>query len=168
MVQWYVVLPHNSSWSFVGPIISSKNCCCINTLFSLSSGPEVDECQINPYICGMGICYNTAEGYTCHCNEGYRLDDAQTTCVGEESNGQSCLLRSKVIFSMSNRYCTSKVSVVLGLFVITSLYGCKEITCHNLLQYKNAIGFIVELERYHLWLSKKLCKQCRVKAQILP
>ncbi|XP_042288938.1 latent-transforming growth factor beta-binding protein 1 isoform X4 [Thunnus maccoyii] len=42
---------------------------------------EVDECQINPYICGMGICYNTAEGYTCHCNEGYRLDDSQTTCV---------------------------------------------------------------------------------------
>ncbi|KAM6922674.1 latent-transforming growth factor beta-binding protein 1 isoform 3-T3 [Lycodopsis pacificus] len=42
---------------------------------------EVNECQINPYICGMGICYNTAEGYTCHCDEGYRLDDAQTTCV---------------------------------------------------------------------------------------
>ncbi|XP_044071055.1 latent-transforming growth factor beta-binding protein 1 isoform X8 [Siniperca chuatsi] len=42
---------------------------------------EVDECQINPYICGQGICYNTAEGYTCHCDEGYRLDDTQTTCV---------------------------------------------------------------------------------------
>ncbi|XP_074501775.1 latent-transforming growth factor beta-binding protein 1 isoform X2 [Sebastes fasciatus] len=42
---------------------------------------EVDECQINPYICGQGICYNTAEGYTCHCDEGYHLDDAQTTCV---------------------------------------------------------------------------------------
>ncbi|KAL7383283.1 hypothetical protein ABVT39_008186 [Epinephelus coioides] len=42
---------------------------------------EVDECQINPYICGPGICYNTAEGYTCHCNEGFRLDDAHTTCV---------------------------------------------------------------------------------------
>ncbi|XP_062256693.1 latent-transforming growth factor beta-binding protein 1 isoform X2 [Platichthys flesus] len=42
---------------------------------------EVDECQINPYICGQGICYNTAEGYICHCDEGYRLDDAQTTCV---------------------------------------------------------------------------------------
>ncbi|CAJ1066457.1 latent-transforming growth factor beta-binding protein 1 isoform X2 [Xyrichtys novacula] len=42
---------------------------------------EVDECQINPYICGQGICYNTAEGYTCHCYEGYRLFDAQTTCV---------------------------------------------------------------------------------------
>ncbi|XP_054455660.1 latent-transforming growth factor beta-binding protein 1 isoform X2 [Anoplopoma fimbria] len=44
---------------------------------------EVDECQIDPYICGQGICYNTAEGYTCHCDEGYRLDEAQTTCVDE-------------------------------------------------------------------------------------
>ncbi|TMS04525.1 latent-transforming growth factor beta-binding protein 1 isoform X3 [Larimichthys crocea] len=42
---------------------------------------EVDECQINPYICGQGICYNTAEGYTCHCDEGYHLDDSQTICV---------------------------------------------------------------------------------------
>ncbi|AWP14468.1 putative latent-transforming growth factor beta-binding protein 1 [Scophthalmus maximus] len=42
---------------------------------------EVDECQINPNICGQGICYNTAEGYTCHCDEGYPLDDSQTTCV---------------------------------------------------------------------------------------
>uniref|UniRef100_A0A3Q1FKG5 Latent transforming growth factor beta binding protein 1 n=1 Tax=Acanthochromis polyacanthus TaxID=80966 RepID=A0A3Q1FKG5_9TELE len=47
---------------------------------------KVDECQINPYICGQGICYNTAESYTCHCDEGYRLDDTQTTCVGEESD----------------------------------------------------------------------------------
>uniref|UniRef100_A0A3Q3GRS5 Latent-transforming growth factor beta-binding protein 4 n=1 Tax=Labrus bergylta TaxID=56723 RepID=A0A3Q3GRS5_9LABR len=44
---------------------------------------EVDECQVNPYICGQGICYNTAGGYTCHCYEGYRLDDANTTCVDE-------------------------------------------------------------------------------------
>ncbi|XP_078101209.1 latent-transforming growth factor beta-binding protein 1, partial [Sander vitreus] len=41
---------------------------------------EVDECQINPYICGQGICYNTAEGYTCHCDEGYHLDDTQSMC----------------------------------------------------------------------------------------
>ncbi|KAM6997763.1 LOW QUALITY PROTEIN: latent-transforming growth factor beta-binding protein 1 [Tautogolabrus adspersus] len=57
---------------------------------------EVDECQINPYICGQGICYNTAGGYTCHCYEGYRLDDANTTCVDEDEcltspcNGGSC------------------------------------------------------------------------------
>ncbi|KAM4615423.1 latent-transforming growth factor beta-binding protein 1 isoform 2-T2 [Polymixia lowei] len=42
---------------------------------------EVDECQINPHICGQGVCYNTAEGYTCHCDEGYQLDEAQTTCL---------------------------------------------------------------------------------------
>ncbi|KAM6956613.1 latent-transforming growth factor beta-binding protein 1 [Aplochiton taeniatus] len=42
---------------------------------------EVDECQINPHICGQGICYNTAGGYTCHCDQGYHLDPSQTTCV---------------------------------------------------------------------------------------
>ncbi|XP_026164540.1 latent-transforming growth factor beta-binding protein 1 isoform X2 [Mastacembelus armatus] len=50
---------------------------------------EVDECQINPYICGQGICYNTAEHYTCHCDEGYHLDDAQTTCVDVDECLQS-------------------------------------------------------------------------------
>ncbi|XP_034408539.1 latent-transforming growth factor beta-binding protein 1 isoform X2 [Cyclopterus lumpus] len=55
---------------------------------------EVDECQINPYICGQGICYNTAEGYTCHCDEGYRLDDAQTTCV----DGDECLESTSLCF----------------------------------------------------------------------
>ncbi|XP_061547020.1 latent-transforming growth factor beta-binding protein 1 isoform X4 [Phycodurus eques] len=42
---------------------------------------EVDECQINPYICGQGLCYNTAGGYTCHCDEGYHLNDALTSCL---------------------------------------------------------------------------------------
>jgi len=69
---------------------------------SLSSGLEVDECQINPNICGQGICYNTAEGYTCHCDEGYPLDDSQTTCVGEESSGRT-LLSSKVVVLCSRR-----------------------------------------------------------------
>ncbi|CAK6973672.1 latent-transforming growth factor beta-binding protein 1 [Scomber scombrus] len=55
-------------------------------------GTEVDECQIDPYICGMGICYNTAEGYTCHCNEGSRLDDDQTTCVDVDECSESPLL----------------------------------------------------------------------------
>ncbi|KAJ3610438.1 hypothetical protein NHX12_022530, partial [Muraenolepis orangiensis] len=42
---------------------------------------EVDECQVNPRICGRGVCYDLAEGYTCHCTEGYRLARARTTCV---------------------------------------------------------------------------------------
>lgn len=78
----------------------------INTLFLLflfflltcvSGVSEVDECQISPYICGQGICYNTAEGYTCHCDEGYRLDEAQNTCVGKLSTEQSLLLKSNKI-----------------------------------------------------------------------
>ncbi|KAK5881892.1 hypothetical protein CesoFtcFv8_020532 [Champsocephalus esox] len=50
---------------------------------------EVDECQISPFICGQGICYNTAEGYTCHCDEGHRLDDAHTTCVDVDECSES-------------------------------------------------------------------------------
>ncbi|XP_008427208.1 latent-transforming growth factor beta-binding protein 1 isoform X4 [Poecilia reticulata] len=42
---------------------------------------EVDECQINPSICGQGVCYNTAESYICHCEEGFHLDGSQSTCV---------------------------------------------------------------------------------------
>ncbi|XP_014915831.1 latent-transforming growth factor beta-binding protein 1 isoform X2 [Poecilia latipinna] len=42
---------------------------------------EVDECQINPSICGQGVCYNTAESYICHCDEGFHLDGSQSTCV---------------------------------------------------------------------------------------
>lgn len=50
---------------------------------SLSRVSEVDECQINPYICGQGVCYNTDEGYTCHCDDGYVQNDGRTTCLGE-------------------------------------------------------------------------------------
>uniref|UniRef100_A0A3P9A0X9 Latent-transforming growth factor beta-binding protein 1 n=1 Tax=Esox lucius TaxID=8010 RepID=A0A3P9A0X9_ESOLU len=41
---------------------------------------EVDECQVNPHICGQGICYNTMEGYTCVCDDGYLLDETHNTC----------------------------------------------------------------------------------------
>lgn len=54
---------------------------------------EIDECQINPYICGPGICYNTPESYTCHCDQGYQLDEARTTCtdIDECENSLVCL-----------------------------------------------------------------------------
>lgn len=75
---------------------------CVNPLFLFFlSVSEVDECQISPYICGQGICYNTAEGYTCHCDEGYRLDEAQNTCVGERSAERRVLLKSSTICSFS-------------------------------------------------------------------
>ncbi|XP_060789206.1 latent-transforming growth factor beta-binding protein 1 isoform X6 [Neoarius graeffei] len=42
---------------------------------------EVDECAVSPRICGQGLCYDTAESYTCICNDGYKLNDEATTCV---------------------------------------------------------------------------------------
>uniref|UniRef100_A0A8C5EPM3 Latent transforming growth factor beta binding protein 1 n=1 Tax=Gouania willdenowi TaxID=441366 RepID=A0A8C5EPM3_GOUWI len=50
-------------------------------IFSFSSDLEVDECQIDTYICGPGICYNTAKSYTCHCDEGYGLDAVYITFI---------------------------------------------------------------------------------------
>jgi len=40
---------------------------------------------VRPDICGAGICYNTADSYTCICDDGYRTDSEGTTCVGEKS-----------------------------------------------------------------------------------
>ncbi|KAM9365172.1 latent-transforming growth factor beta-binding protein 1 isoform 3-T3 [Pholidichthys leucotaenia] len=65
---------------------------------------EVDECQISPYICGQGTCYNTAEGYTCHCNEGYRLDDTQTTCVDVDECAERTACPSGVCFNEPGGY----------------------------------------------------------------
>lgn len=42
---------------------------------------EVDECQVNPYLCGPGVCYNLPQGFTCHCYHGYRLHPQQHTCT---------------------------------------------------------------------------------------
>lgn len=65
---------------------------------------EVDECQINPYICGQGICYNTAEGYTCHCDEGYRLDDAQATCEDIDECENRTVCPSGICFNVPGSY----------------------------------------------------------------
>lgn len=55
---------------------------------------EVDECQINPYICGQGVCYNTPQGYICHCDEGYRHDDQLHTCTDVDECEESLALCS--------------------------------------------------------------------------
>lgn len=43
---------------------------------------EINECTVNPDICGAGHCVNLPVGYTCICYEGYRLNDQQTKCSG--------------------------------------------------------------------------------------
>ncbi|KAF4794919.1 Latent-transforming growth factor beta-binding protein 1 [Turdus rufiventris] len=42
---------------------------------------EINECTVNPDICGAGHCVNLPVGYTCICYKGYRLNDQQTKCI---------------------------------------------------------------------------------------
>ncbi|MBN3317837.1 LTBP1 protein, partial [Atractosteus spatula] len=44
---------------------------------------EVDECSVNPMICGPGFCINQPEGYSCVCDEGFQLNEENTTCVAQ-------------------------------------------------------------------------------------
>ncbi|XP_014455555.2 latent-transforming growth factor beta-binding protein 1 isoform X2 [Alligator mississippiensis] len=41
---------------------------------------EINECTVNPDICGAGHCVNLPVGYTCICYEGYKLNEQQTKC----------------------------------------------------------------------------------------
>ncbi|XP_030916885.1 latent-transforming growth factor beta-binding protein 1 isoform X6 [Geospiza fortis] len=42
---------------------------------------EINECTVNPDICGAGHCVNLPVGYTCVCYKGYKLNDQQTKCI---------------------------------------------------------------------------------------
>lgn len=54
---------------------------------------EINECTVNPDICGAGHCVNLPVGYTCICYEGYKLNDQQTKCSG--MNG--CFQNFKIV-----------------------------------------------------------------------
>ncbi|XP_004582781.2 latent-transforming growth factor beta-binding protein 1 isoform X1 [Ochotona princeps] len=42
---------------------------------------EINECTVNPGICGEGVCLNLPEGYACKCNDGYNITEQQQKCV---------------------------------------------------------------------------------------
>ncbi|XP_078504880.1 latent-transforming growth factor beta-binding protein 1 [Lissotriton helveticus] len=42
---------------------------------------EINECRLNPVICGSGYCYDLPSGYTCICDRGFHLNDQETTCI---------------------------------------------------------------------------------------
>ncbi|XP_041105908.1 latent-transforming growth factor beta-binding protein 1 isoform X6 [Polyodon spathula] len=54
---------------------------------------EINECAVNPEICGPGYCINLPMGYTCVCNAGFHLNNELTTCVDInecEQSPQAC------------------------------------------------------------------------------
>ncbi|XP_038670803.1 latent-transforming growth factor beta-binding protein 1 isoform X5 [Scyliorhinus canicula] len=50
---------------------------------------EIDECSVNPRICGPGQCINLPEGYTCNCNPGYQLNAVNTECTDVDECAQA-------------------------------------------------------------------------------
>uniref|UniRef100_A0A672FJ44 Latent-transforming growth factor beta-binding protein 1 n=1 Tax=Salarias fasciatus TaxID=181472 RepID=A0A672FJ44_SALFA len=114
--------------------------------FPLFSGPEVDECQINPYICGPGICYNTPESYTCHCEQGYQLDGAQTTCVGQSFTFHCINMSDNVVFSESQQNQQQPVCVCVCVCVCgpssSDIDECEDgLACPSGICYNEAGGF---------------------------
>lgn len=84
---------------------------------------EINECTVNPDICGAGHCINLPVGYTCICYEGYKLNDQQTKCFG--MNG--CFQNSEITMLWS------AWNVELG---VSSSTGC--------LQTMQKLGFVCQ------------------------
>ncbi|XP_053159842.1 latent-transforming growth factor beta-binding protein 1 isoform X6 [Hemicordylus capensis] len=61
----------------VGPDVSTSSA---SQVIAPTQVTEINECTVNPDICGAGYCVNLPVGYTCLCFEGYRLNDQQTKC----------------------------------------------------------------------------------------
>ncbi|XP_058020174.1 latent-transforming growth factor beta-binding protein 1 isoform X2 [Ahaetulla prasina] len=61
----------------VGPDVSTSSA---SQVIAPTQVTEINECTVNPDICGQGHCINLPVGYTCLCYDGYRLNDQQTKC----------------------------------------------------------------------------------------
>ena len=48
---------------------------------------DVNECEVNTAVCGVGTCINTEGNYTCICPEGHLLMPDRN-CMGEA--GRTC------------------------------------------------------------------------------
>ncbi|KAJ7340904.1 hypothetical protein JRQ81_004191 [Phrynocephalus forsythii] len=62
----------------VGPDVSTSSA---SQVIAPTQVTEINECTVNPDICGAGHCVNLPVGYTCFCSEGYRLNDEHTKCT---------------------------------------------------------------------------------------
>ncbi|CAL9688260.1 unnamed protein product [Knipowitschia caucasica] len=55
---------------------------------------DVDECLISPFLCGPGVCYNTVQGFSCHCPQGYEEEEESRSCTDVDECLQDPLLCS--------------------------------------------------------------------------
>ncbi|XP_069036278.1 growth arrest-specific protein 6-like [Lepisosteus oculatus] len=53
---------------------------------------ETDECRLNRNICGHGECINSANGFACLCNTGYKAHAQRKYCVDDnECEAEPCV-----------------------------------------------------------------------------
>ncbi|XP_069464009.1 latent-transforming growth factor beta-binding protein 1 isoform X2 [Ambystoma mexicanum] len=55
---------------------------------------EINECLLNPDICGSGYCLNLPKGYTCICYSGFEPNDQGTTCIDKNECAEAAHLCS--------------------------------------------------------------------------
>ncbi|XP_067320530.1 latent-transforming growth factor beta-binding protein 1 isoform X5 [Anolis sagrei] len=61
----------------VGPDVSTSSA---SQVIAPTQVTEINECTVNPDICGAGHCVNLPVGYTCFCYDGYKINDQQNKC----------------------------------------------------------------------------------------
>ena len=72
-------------------------CTVIHFLFDcIHLHSDIDECANNDgmekAMCTNGRCQNTARGYVCVCDPGFRSDSTRKSCKGERSFRMLCVL----------------------------------------------------------------------------
>lgn len=51
-------------------------------IYFIFRSADIDECLVNPGICGPGTCYNTLGNYTCVCPQDYMQVNGGNKCMG--------------------------------------------------------------------------------------
>ena len=81
---------------------------------------DINECQVNPTICGAyAICENEEGSHNCKCISGYRMN-AKDECKGKKTflTWNICLLCEKILILLMKTY---KVTI-LCCFIYVVLY----------------------------------------------
>ena len=87
LASFYHIYPAISAIGWMDMNILVIDCINITSSFRLLifiSDADVNECQLNAYICGVGTCMNTQGSYTCMCPQGFMFMSMPTgkNCMG--------------------------------------------------------------------------------------
>ncbi|XP_030620963.1 latent-transforming growth factor beta-binding protein 2-like [Chanos chanos] len=67
---------------------------------------DIDRCALTPGICGPGQCIPVQTGYTCYCDNGYKLNALQTRCIDiNECEEDPCGGKGKCVNTFGSYTC---------------------------------------------------------------